>query len=71
MQTTFAYRVYAGVRPKLMMQVERIVRWFDSVSKKDPSFVGMMKVYVDKTATTLKSRETVAHYVHVIFSQYK
>lgn len=50
-----------------MSSANKNVEYNESICEKNSSFVHIVEVYRDKTATTLKANATVANPVHVIF----
>lgn len=66
LQTRFCNDVYGSVRNYVQRSAIRTAFWNDCSNWENPSFVGMVQVYTDKTATTFKSNAIVPYPVHVV-----
>ena len=67
LQSEFFATLYKSVRTEIMSSEEASIEWNQSRSTTPNSFIGMLQIYTDKTATTLKSQSLVGYPIHVTF----
>lgn len=67
MSTLYASSIYESVRVRVMGSPGSSVFWTnENDSSASFFFVGVLQLYSDKTATTLKANTIVAYHVHVV-----
>lgn len=66
LHSKFCENVYKNVRNHVQRSTSRNIFWNEKEGEEKLSFVGMLQVYTDKTATSLKANAVVAYPVHVV-----
>lgn len=64
--TKYFVEVYKSVKLRVQRTTDFDVTWNEDFGNDESSFVGMLQLYSDKTATTLKASATVAYPVHLV-----
>lgn len=66
METPFFRRVVADIQRDVKSRSDCGVYWTDLDDPKPTSFVGLVQIYSDKTATTLKANALIAYPIHAV-----
>lgn len=66
MNTTYSQSMYHCILSNMMHSMDKNVYWNGGVKDDPTSFVGIIQLYHDITAKTLKSNAIVAHPVHIM-----
>lgn len=67
LHSEFFAELYMSIRSHIMGSANSKIQWNQSRDSMPKSFIGMLQIYTDKTATTLKSQSLVGYPIHVTF----
>lgn len=70
MQTKYGRDIYICIKSEVLRSTNKIILGNGSLSGKNSSYAGMVKVYSDTTAATLKSNAILAYPVHGVLMNF-